>query len=149
MIARTDLRSESLRLAVDPTAPLNARLFVSHWLQRWNLGHVAEAARAGVTELAAWVVAHPAGALLRITVSYDDPLLFTEVADGGEDLPWRPAWLLDGETIRDEEGCEVGGLAVRLLEGAEEEWGADPMPGGRCLWASYRTVVAGPGAEAV
>lgn len=149
MIARTELRSESLNLAADVSAPLNARLFVSQWLTRWDLDHVAEAARAGVTELAAWAVAHPGGALLRITVSVDGPLLFTEVADGGDELPWRAAWLLASEGIDDEEGREVAGLAVRLLEGAALEWGADPMPGGRCLWASYRTVPDEPGSEPV
>lgn len=129
MIARTELRSESLNLAADVSAPLNARLFVSQWLTRWNLEHLGAAARAGVTELAAWIVAHPGGALLRITVSCDGPLVFTEVADTGSELPWRPAWLLEQE-----------GIAVRLLEGFALEWGADPMPGGRCLWASYRAV---------
>lgn len=134
MIARTETRSESLTLATDPTAPLNARLFVAQWLERWGLGHLAFPACVGVTELAAWVVAHPGGALLRVTLSHDDPLVFTEIADGGDELPWRPAWLLDEE-----------GIAVRLLEGFALEWGADEMPGGRCLWASYR---AAPGPEA-
>lgn len=144
MIARTELRSESLNLAADVSAPLNARLFVSQWLTRWDLEHIAEDARAGITELVAWIVAHPDGGLLRITVSRDGPLLFTEVADTGAELPWRPAWLLQSEDIDDEEGCPVAGLAVKLLDAAALEWGADPMPGGRCLWASYRTAPQPP-----
>lgn len=156
MIARTELRSESLNLAADVSAPLNARLFVSQWLTRWNLDHIAEAARAGITELVAWIVAHPAGALLRITLSADGPLVFTEATDSGTETPWRPAWLLEepkepdleGEQVEGGEIPEARGLAVKLLEAAALEWGADEMPGGRCLWASYRTVPAEPDVEA-
>jgi hypothetical protein len=127
MTVLATVHARSTSLVADASAPRNARLFTAEVLEEWGLSHLVEAACAGISELATWLVGDKAGLLLRVTVSWDEPLVFTEVADAGGRLPWRPAWLMADD-----------GLAVRLLEAASLEWGAETTPTGRCLWASYR-----------
>ncbi len=128
MTVLTEVRTRSTSLVGDASAPRNCRLFAGEILSEWGLDRLAEAACAGISELSAWLVANPGGLLQRVTLVWDEPLVFTEVADEGDRLPWRPAWLLTD-----------GGLAVQLLEAASLEWGAENTATGRCLWASFRT----------
>lgn len=126
MTMLTDAQTRSTSLLADDSAVENARLFVRAQLPDWGLEALAERAEAGVTELVGWVRAHEPHVLLEITLVWDRPLLFTEVADRRhEPLPRRPVW-----RVQDPE-------AVARLEAVALEWGAEPETRGRRLWASY------------
>jgi hypothetical protein len=126
--ALTEVRTRSTELVADRNAPRNARLFTGRTLAEWDLEHLSEDACAGVSELSAWMTAPDAAseeaAIQRVTLVWDDPLLFTEVADVGG-TPLRPGAPLAGE------------LAARVLEAVALEWGTQAAPGGWQLWASY------------
>lgn len=128
MTVLTDAQTRSTALLADASAAPNARLFARMVLADWELSEVAADACAGLSELVVWVLANDPGVLVEITLVWDGPLLFTEVADRQERLPHRPVWL-----------NTEGGHAVAILEAFSLEWGAEVDMRGRCLWASFHT----------
>lgn len=123
-------------LLADGGAPRNAQLFVESVLREWGLERLEDAATEGVMELAEWVLANGSKVLIAISVVWDSTVLITEVSDHGETIPYRPAWL------------ESDPRAVARLERACVEWDAELKPGGRALWAAYRTGCPDPAGAA-
>jgi len=125
--ALTNAQTRSTSLLADDSAAENARLFARAQLPDWGLGHLEAAACTGLGELLGWLRANDPNVLVEITLVWDPPLLFTEVADRHETLPRRPVWLL----------AAGGREQVARLEAASLEWGAELDARGRRLWASY------------
>ncbi len=127
MTILTDAQTRSTTLAADGSAVPNARRFARDVLAVWLLSDLEANACAGLSELVTWAVANDPAVFIEITLIWDGPLLFTEVADRRGRLPSRPTWLVEDQ------------LGVILLERSSLEWGAELNARGRCLWASFHT----------
>lgn len=118
----TTMRAENAltrltRLIANESAGTNAALFTRAVLEEWQLADMAEEAAEGVAELVDWTRRHGTSAYVEVTIVWDGPLLFTEVADHDDELPDGPL----------------------MLDCCFEDCGAEHTDRGRCVWASYRT----------
>jgi len=117
MTVQLDARIRFMQLVADASAPINATLFARAVLDDWGISDLAEQTCAGLRELVEWILGHGANALLEVTLVWDSSLLFTEVADHGEQLPEDPP----------------------PFERESEDRGAERTDRGRCIWVSHRT----------
>lgn len=106
----------------------DARRFVTRTLEDWDCDHIADTAILLVGELVANVVLH-ARTAFDVTVRLEGPRLRVEVRDADARLPARKHYSVTSTTGR--------GLA--LLDELADDWGAAPVPGGKCVWFELET----------
>jgi len=102
-------------------------LFVEHVMADWGLTRLREVAVTTTVELVTWATSHGPSSVLRVVVTWDEPLVHLEVFDRGALVPDPNVSRADAT------------LAVRLLIPPGVEWGAGLDSRGRCLWATLRT----------
>jgi anti-sigma regulatory factor (Ser/Thr protein kinase) len=106
----------------------DARRFVTATLQAWGRADVVEAAAVIAAELASNAVVH-AGTEFAVSVSRGaDGSVRVAVRDGSPRMP-RPRQALP---------TDGSGRGLRLVEAFAADWGADPLPDGKVVWARLR-----------
>jgi anti-sigma regulatory factor (Ser/Thr protein kinase) len=113
-------------LARTPESAAAARRLVVRALAVWDLPELADAAALVVSELVSNAVRHASGARMRVTVArVDERRVRVAVLDGDRTRPRVRCPGPGGERGR--------GLLIVAAEAVA--WGADLLPGGKCVWA--------------
>jgi MEDS: MEthanogen/methylotroph, DcmR Sensory domain/Histidine kinase-like ATPase domain len=113
----------SCAFAVGPTAPAQARRFVTAALRTWRAEPLADDAALLVTELATNAVRH-ARSGFSVSLSRHGGVLRISVGDAATALePPRSAPSLEQ------------GRGMHLIEGLSRAWGVEPVEGGKLVWA--------------
>ncbi|MDP9405252.1 MAG: SpoIIE family protein phosphatase, partial [Actinomycetota bacterium] len=114
-------------ITLDPV-PESARLardFVTAMLRIWQLRDAEGTTALLVSELVTNAVRH-AGTAVELTVTVQAPRLRLEVVDGSQRCP----------TVRDVEPDQAeGGRGMVLVDALAADWGCDPLPASKRIWA--------------
>ncbi|MEU3962972.1 ATP-binding protein [Streptomyces buecherae] len=109
-----------------------ARHMVRIALDTWHLGQLAEAGALIVSELVANAARHARGDSIRVTVTrLSDHRVRVAVVDLSRKWPQRRAPDL----------ADPHGRGLLLIEGVSVEWGCDPLPWGKRVWADLPDAV--------
>nr|WP_203607004.1 ATP-binding protein [Streptomyces sp. SID11385] len=106
-----------------------ARRLTEHALGAWGLDALVPDASLVITELVANAVRHTRGESLRVALrrSGADGVEIS-VVDGSRERP-----------VRRQPGAEaVGGRGLQLVEAFAADWGSEPEPSGKRVWAEVR-----------
>lgn len=117
------------RIALNLTAPGQARRLLNIALAEWGLGHLADAAEIIMSELVTNALEHGQEPALLNLYTDREPgagLLFVEVEDAGEHMP----------APRDAADDETDGRGLLLVDALAEDWGVEPFGHGKRVWAS-------------
>lgn len=116
-------------LARTPESAAAARRLVHDALSTWGLEELAEDGALIVSELVSNAVQHARSRSLRITVTRPEAArVRIGVVDKSTKLP---------EIREPGEGAESG-RGLTLVAGRAPNWGADPLPWGKRVWAELR-----------
>ncbi|MCP9957650.1 ATP-binding protein [Streptomyces sudanensis] len=114
----------------EPESAQRARRLVSTALTLWGMGDVAAAGELIASELVTNAVNHSARRDFRIRISRPGPgTVRILVADTNREEP----------VPRDPGDDAENGRGLRLVEALSTEWGCDPRPWGKVVWAELRT----------
>lgn len=106
-----------------PTAPREARRFVTTTLQRWHVDGVCDVVELLTSELVTNAVLHARTAVcLRVLRNGD--AVRVEVVDGSPALPAPRLYSDDSVT----------GRGLQLIESLAERWGVEPGQGEKTMW---------------
>jgi anti-sigma regulatory factor (Ser/Thr protein kinase) len=122
-----DRRSAHLGLPAQPTAPARARRFVSATLAAWQVEEGDDAVLV-VSELVTNALLHARSAMTVRIAEEPDGALRLSVEDASPVPPRTRTFSIESGT----------GRGLRLLESLAEEWGVEPVEGGKVVWCRIR-----------
>ncbi|MFE0763663.1 ATP-binding protein [Streptomyces smyrnaeus] len=106
-----------------------ARRLVQHALGVWHLDVLADPAALVISELVTNAVEHARGENLRVTVArLDDDGVHVSVVDKSRTWP----------TPQNPDLDDVDGRGLVLIEHMAKQWGTEPKPWGKLVWAELR-----------
>ncbi|WP_181387237.1 ATP-binding protein [Streptomyces sp. Act143] len=112
-----------------------ARRFACTAVTDWKLPDLVDSAELAVSELASNAVLHARREVFRVTVRLlDDGQVRVAVVDFSRTLPKRTAAGDD----------EIHGRGLALVEAVSRQWGAEPLPWGKRVWADLQAPDAVP-----
>ncbi len=106
-----------------PSSVSDARRLVREELRRAGREDLLDAAELLVTELVTNALVHT-GTRMEVCAEVDDGGLYVEVHDASPQLP----------LVRHHADLAGTGRGLRLLQHMADRWGAEPRPGGKCVW---------------
>jgi anti-sigma regulatory factor (Ser/Thr protein kinase) len=110
-----------------PTAPREARRFVTTTLQRWHADDVCDVVELLTSELVTNAVLHARTSVTVRVVRCDDAVR-VEVADGSPAVPTPRLYSDDAVT----------GRGLQLVESLAERWGVEAGGGAKTMWFEVR-----------
>ncbi|MDT0410386.1 MULTISPECIES: ATP-binding protein [Streptomyces] len=106
-----------------------ARRLTEHALSAWGLDALVPDASLVITELVANAVRHTRGESLRVVLRRNEhDGVEISVADGSCERPVRGQPEVEA----------VGGRGLQLVEAFAADWGSEPGPNGKRVWAEVR-----------
>ncbi|CAM5579157.1 MULTISPECIES: ATP-binding protein [Streptomyces] len=109
-----------------PESAAAARHLVSEALSAWGLAELAEDGALIVSELVTNAVQHARSRSVRVTITRLEPArVRIGVVDKSGKVPW----------LQEPGGADEGGRGLVLVAGLAWEWGSDPLPWGKRVWA--------------
>ena len=116
----------SATLPREPGSAATARRLVHVALAAWRLEELAEVAALIVSELVTNSVKHARRNSIRITVTRPEAMrVRIGVVDKSKKFP----------APRESSAEDEGGRGLALVEALAEDWGTDPLPWGKRVWA--------------
>jgi anti-sigma regulatory factor (Ser/Thr protein kinase) len=112
-----------------PESAAKARRLVTSSLRVWHLEGAEDAAWLVVSELVTNTVVHARLDCVRVTVSrIDEHMVRITVVDRSHAMP----------QVRDAGLCEESGRGLALIDALSADWGVDPLPWGKRVWADVK-----------
>lgn len=109
-----------------------ARHFIESILAGWHLRELGWTATLIVSELAANAALHARGEQFSVEVSTEPGGVRLQITDASVRPPQQRTYSDDATT----------GRGLKLVSELAHEWGVEPTPGGKTVWAVLRTGVA-------
>ena len=130
-------RHELLELDPDRTAVPRSRAFVADTLSRWGLPDLVDDVSLCTSELVSNVVVH-AGTPIELRLRHLGAGVRLEVRDSSTFSVVAPP--AHGPSRRDPPGRRLpprGGLGLLVVSRLAADWGVDPTPDGKVVWAAF------------
>ncbi|MER5973005.1 ATP-binding protein [Streptomyces sp. NPDC002055] len=119
----------SATLPREPGSAATARRLVHVALAAWQMEELADVAALIVSELVTNSVQHARSNSIRITVTRPEAVrVRIGVVDKSKQFP----------VPREPSAEDEGGRGLALVEALAEDWGTDPLPWGKRVWAELR-----------